>query len=287
MELDQLPVDLLSHCLAQLPDARSLVRACAVSSRWRTLASNDMWKELCRARWEDWPPYRLSSEKERQLLAAGSIDWRERYRFVEADVRRSTITNEEMTSLPWFFNFTPQAGGRGRHTMKRAQFTPPPMSKLIVPGYPPLDWVLLPPPEMDVIDETDVSDPGAGAGAGAEGGLGSSSSSSNDGGSSADSPPTSTGASTSPRRSILAIRNLMSTLLSGVANAQVAAMDQPHPPDEPMRQAVQIANFPPHWVERLEDGEWLIWNDNVSFISCQGQEITYDQRGFLTEPTPL
>ena len=50
-----------------------------------------------------------------------------------------------------------------------------------------------------------------------------------------------------------------------------------------IEQQVLIANFPPHYVRRLDDGEWLIFNDNVAFVSCAGEEPgSYDERGFLT-----
>ena len=63
---------------------------------------------------------------------------------------------------------------------------------------------------------------------------------------------------------------------------------------------VQIANFPPHWVERIAaTREWLVYNDNVTFVSCPAGSDgpgAYDERGFLTdlsgtlvgdEPTPI
>ena len=45
-----------------------------------------------------------------------------------------------------------------------------------------------------------------------------------------------------------------------------------------------VASFPPHWVEKLSDGEWLIYNDNVTMVSTVGEESAYDERGFLSVP---
>ena len=58
------------------------------------------------------------------------------------------------------------------------------------------------------------------------------------------------------------------------------------PTASPTPQCLQIANFPGHCVQRLEDGEWLVYNHNVSFVSCVGTEPSaFDQRGFLTVPS--
>lgn len=44
---------------------------------------------------------------------------------------------------------------------------------------------------------------------------------------------------------------------------------------------LRVANFPPHEIERLPDGEWLILNENVTIVSChEGEEPTYRERGF-------
>ena len=76
------------------------------------------------------------------------------------------------------------------------------------------------------------------------------------------------------RSTLGALRSLLASLASYAL-----------PEGEPSPQCVQIANFPPHWVRRLDDGEWLVYNDNVSFVSCVGPEPgTYDERGFLSCP---
>lgn len=42
-----------------------------------------------------------------------------------------------------------------------------------------------------------------------------------------------------------------------------------------------IANFPHHDVTRMPDGEWLITNEAVTFVSCVSKDfLTYRDRGF-------
>lgn len=42
-----------------------------------------------------------------------------------------------------------------------------------------------------------------------------------------------------------------------------------------------ISNFPPHFVSRLPDGEWLVKNENVTFVSCDDRgTLNYRGRGF-------
>jgi hypothetical protein len=267
-----------------------------------------------------------------------------RYRLEEADASRTAITHEELRDLRWLFNFSAEAGGRGRSTLKEASFS---LSKLSVPGYPPLAYRL-----ESFVDDSgsgggdDDNDSGDGDGddaraeepdvnglgvqalkelcdsadlgyddgidmpalralarealkrladrrallaldrraahraaaasaAGSSSGVGGSSSGVDGGGGSG-------GEVGYPRLS--AIRSLMSQLLSG-ATAPATARSGRRPIQ---RQTLQIHNFPPHWVERLpETREWLIYNDNVTFVSCgpDGQPGSYDERGFLTDLT--
>jgi len=44
---------------------------------------------------------------------------------------------------------------------------------------------------------------------------------------------------------------------------------------------LDIANFPPHYVRRLDTWEWEITNDNVTFASCFNDDVQYSDRGFL------
>jgi len=81
-------------------------------------------------------------------------------------------------------------------------------------------------------------------------------------------------------------RTLRRILASLVSHLNVMDGGRHLPTASPTPQCLQIANFPGHCVQRLEDGEWLVYNHNVSFVSCVGTEPSaFDQRGFLTVPS--
>ena len=53
--------------------------------------------------------------------------------------------------------------------------------------------------------------------------------------------------------------------------------------------ASRVAHSHRHYVVRLADeAEWLIHNDNVTFVSCPPDYTLgrYDERGFLSVPSP-
>lgn len=84
---------------------------------------------------------------------------------------------------------------------------------------------------------------------------------------------------------LYAFHSLVTQLLTGAGEAAAAGGGG----DGTQRQFLQISHFPPHWVERLADSRcWLVYNDNVTLVSC-GPDFEpgdYDERGFLTVPTP-
>ena len=57
-------------------------------------------------------------------------------------------------------------------------------------------------------------------------------------------------------------------------------------PAAPASQALLVATFPPHSVERLpNEWEWLIRNDNVVFVSCApGAKPTFDAATVASHP---
>ena len=279
--ISELPDELLVACAAFLDFPRDLLNFGESHKRANALPTDHLWREFCVRRWAAWPRYALTQAREAALDAQfPGASWRNKYRHCEADAARTMITAEEIKELHWHFNFTAPAGGRGRSTLKQARFS---ATSLFVPGYPPLEYHLVPLPGPEAEggyeeeDLEDVSAEGGGSGGGGGSGAGSSSSGSSSSG----------GANESPRRAISAIRSLMSKLLSssGATDDGSARVGR-----APRQQIVQIANFPPHWVERLEDSrEWLIYNDNVTFVSCgpDGEPGNYDERGFLTDLNPV
>lgn len=193
---------------------------------------------------QNWPRYRLTAEVEAQLdTKHPGTSWLARYRIVQADADRTLLTQEELETLTWHFNFTPGAGGRGRQTLKSVRFTE---RKIYVPGYPPLDYFLVDPVPAQSVDEAIAEFSASG-----------------------EADPN------SPQR-LGHLRQLLSALM---ANPQHRAS---LPGQE---QCVQIANFPPHRVQRLQNTrEWLIYNGNVTIVSCGPDGLgEYDERGFLTD----
>jgi len=100
------------------------------------------WRRLCEAAWQDKPRYRLTPERERWLqLNLPLQSWRARYIFFEQDSKRQLITDTELISLNWYFNYSPQAGGVGKRTLQRVEFTE---THLRMQNYPLLPWRLEP-----------------------------------------------------------------------------------------------------------------------------------------------
>ena len=135
-------VDELLTCIATfLPDAASLLAFERVSSRFASVAHEAAWRGLCEKRWEDKPRYRLTAKREAELSThMRTLSWRRRYATFEVDGRRSSITDEELCSLGWYFNYTPDAGGLGRETLRRVVFKD---GRLAVPDYPNLRYALV------------------------------------------------------------------------------------------------------------------------------------------------
>ena len=100
--LHALPDELLLAVSAFLDLPRDLLAFQAVGIRHRALPSADLWRLLCTARWQRWPRYRLTEARERWLEEHfPATTWMERYRVMELDTARSTLTHEELQSLCW------------------------------------------------------------------------------------------------------------------------------------------------------------------------------------------
>ena len=137
-------VDELLTCIATfLPDAASLIAFESVSSRFASVPHELAWRSLCEKRWEDKPRYRLTEKRREELNThMRALSWRRRFATFEVDGRRSSITEEELSSLGWYFNYTPDAGGLGRETLRRVAFKG---GRLAVPDYPDLPYALVGP----------------------------------------------------------------------------------------------------------------------------------------------
>ena len=135
-------VDELLTCIATfLPDAASLIAFESVSSHFASVPHEVAWRSLCAKRWEDKPRYRLTEKRQQELTThMRAVSWRRRYATFEVDGRRSSITKEELSSLGWYFNYTPDAGGLGRETLRRVLFKG---GRLTMPDYPHLPYALI------------------------------------------------------------------------------------------------------------------------------------------------
>ena len=140
---DTIPDDLLVTVASFLHTPNDLLNYTAACHRTLALPTDHLWRALCETRWNAWPRYALTAERNAWFTQhQPDLGWRARYRHVEADAARTSITIAELVSHHWFFNFSPSTGGQGRLTLKQARFTD---KKLILPGsgYPALGYELV------------------------------------------------------------------------------------------------------------------------------------------------
>lgn len=139
--------DILCSSLAPYFDAQTLLNLPCLSRRLRAFgdASLDpLWKKRCRARWQDWPRYRLTEGRDRELAEKfPTYNWKKKYLWAEKDAARTTLTKDELESLGWYFNFTPAAGGREDETLTRAVFRDGSLHLIGMPHYPPMPYRLV------------------------------------------------------------------------------------------------------------------------------------------------
>lgn len=191
MSTSDLP-DALWKCIASFLSPRDLCQFEMVDRRNHQLDTDELWEKICQDRWMPWPKYRLTPERRAWMQENHSnLNWKGRYVWAEADATRTRIDWEELEELSWYFNFVPEAGGRGNETLQTCQFL---QGFLFLSQYLPMPYRL------------EVED--------------------------------------------------------GI-------------------QYLRIYHFPPHRIDRLPNTEWLITNTNVTFVSCDENEIlTYTERGF-------
>ena len=160
----------VNHLLS-LPDAlfvsifdflndKDLLRIELVCKQLRTLFVSgllqELWKSRCERRWQSLPRYRLTESRERWLDEhLKTTCWKARYLWIENDLSRTEITKEEVETLHWYFNFTRQAGGKGKQTLRRCIFR---HGLLFLSGFPPLPYHLriVPSPNPNRVGMNDV-----------------------------------------------------------------------------------------------------------------------------------
>lgn len=105
-------------------EAKDLINFQATCKRYRNLETEDLWRALCAHRWQGWPIYssddRLRHNPNEEREESPASTWKGRYEWVERDFRRTEITQDDLESLEWHFNFLPWAGGSSNGTGTRS-----------------------------------------------------------------------------------------------------------------------------------------------------------------------
>ncbi len=227
---DTIPDDLILNILSYT-DATDLISFQATCKKYRKLSgANDLWKKLCRRRWQTLPMYstgrRIGSSSEIETDTR-CLTWRERYLWVERDFRRTEISREELEGLEWHFNFLPWAGESSDGTGTRS-------SAIFYQGqvyllkylwmYPILNFDVI---EINTHDDSTQED--------------------------------------DVIRNAEFLSGLEVVLGEPLLQAMIAA--DASCPRTSAKQFVQISTFPPHYVARTSTGGWILWNENVVFFS--------------------
>tara|TARA_B110001452_G_scaffold266018_1_gene271878 strand:- start:2557 stop:3189 length:633 start_codon:yes stop_codon:yes gene_type:complete len=179
-----------------------------------------------------------------------------------------------------YFNYTPEAGGLGRSTLRRVSFTPPDangVARLEVPDYPPLPYQL--DGQVGLVGERVVArglrgrpdlNGKVGLVQAYEAATGRYAVRFDDGG---------------ETLKLFSLNVECSSEDAGAATGGVAGLGSLAATLPKRRQALVIANFPRHEVTRLADSwEWRISNHNATFVSCdEAGTLSYAMRGFSTE----
>ena len=238
MDVASLPDEICVLFAAAL-DATALAVLQQVSQRFATLETSPLWRSLCERRWRDKPRFALVPARERWLNAHMALNWQQRYFFFEQDAKRQTLALSEIADLAWVFNFTPQAGGAGVRSRRRAHFIDDGnvrgSGSLHLESYPPLPYKL---------QQPEVQPPPSDERAG----------------------PAAARAASGWRRPLTLMQHMLQSLLLSPHTREQAPQD------------LVISNFPPHQVMRLEaDWEWMICNDNVTLVSFATEDPASDE----------
>jgi hypothetical protein len=138
--------DILCSSLAPYFDAQDLLSIPCLSRRLRASDANldPLWRKHCQRRWQHWPRYRLTDERDNELAERFPMyTWKQKYLWAEKDAMRTTLTKNELESLGWYFNFAPSAGGREDETLTRAVFRSGSLHLIGMPQYPPMPYRLV------------------------------------------------------------------------------------------------------------------------------------------------
>jgi len=139
--------ELLLHVSSFLP-ARDLLQFQSTCKDVSDLDTDSLWNDLCVKRWQNWPRFRLTPQRQQALdevHACGT--WQQHYVATEAEATRTQLRESDLQDLKWYLSFVLSGiRGEGRSDHMAVLFNRE--NKLFVPGHPPLDYRIVdsPPP---------------------------------------------------------------------------------------------------------------------------------------------
>jgi hypothetical protein len=137
MSFHALPDAIVKHIASFLP-VKELCHFEQLDRRTRAIDTDEIWRKACENRWRRWPRYKLTPSRLRWIEEnLPNLSWKRRYAWGEGDASRTRMMWEELESLSWFFNFTPQAGGRGNESLRKCRFS---QGMLFLPQYLPMPY---------------------------------------------------------------------------------------------------------------------------------------------------
>ncbi|CAK9033970.1 Repressor of RNA polymerase III transcription MAF1 homolog [Durusdinium trenchii] len=128
---------------AEFLDPEDIVQLQMVSTAfYETFEDDALWKGLCKRRWEQRSAsYHLTKRREGSLLrqTVPWCGWKNMFRATEEEGRRANLRLDDLFRLRWFFNFSRDAGGRGRYACNEVNFEMCNGKLMLnVVNYPPL-----------------------------------------------------------------------------------------------------------------------------------------------------
>jgi hypothetical protein len=132
-QLEESIPDALLLLIASYLGSDDLISFELVTIKFRNLPLEGLWEAMCHERWKAWARYRWENlQKSHRHLTIKT--WKQRSLWVEKDFARTKLTEEELETRLWYFNFTPEAGGHGSDTLRKCYFHG---GCMFVPDYPP------------------------------------------------------------------------------------------------------------------------------------------------------
>jgi hypothetical protein len=130
MNLLSLPDELIQSVFSFV-DAKDLGLVEITCAYFRTITS-PLWKLCCDKDFSSFPRYRCQTNG-----YYGKDSYKLTYEWLFREVKRARITNNDLETLDWYFNFLPSAGGRGRFTLMECVFD---QQFLTIPPFPILPY---------------------------------------------------------------------------------------------------------------------------------------------------